>query len=106
MDTGQSWGAAREKQYIERRPWPWQHTLLESVKASLYGQWGELGGYQREAIHREPALAMAAHFAFCEGLSVHCKKRLSFFPSPAGMSLAKLSLAGNNLIISVQGELG
>ncbi len=31
--------------------------------------------------------------------TIHCKKRLSIFPSPAGMSLAKLSLAGNNLII-------
>jgi hypothetical protein len=29
---------------------------------------------------------------------IHCKKKLSFFPSPAGMSLTKLSLAGNNLI--------
>jgi hypothetical protein len=27
----------------------------------------------------------------------HCKKRLSFFPSPARMSLTKLSLAGKNL---------
>jgi hypothetical protein len=36
----------------------------------------------------------------------HCKKRLSFFPSLAGMSLAKLSLAGNNLIIPGQGEFG
>ncbi len=30
--------------------------------------------------------------------TIHCKKRLSIFQSPAGMSLAKLSLAGNNLI--------
>jgi hypothetical protein len=29
---------------------------------------------------------------------IHCKKRLFIFPSPAGMSLNKLSLAGNNLI--------
>jgi hypothetical protein len=29
----------------------------------------------------------------------HCKKRLAVFPSPAGMSLIKLFLAGNNLII-------
>ncbi len=29
---------------------------------------------------------------------VHCKKRLAIFPPPAGMSLTKLSLAGNNLI--------
>jgi hypothetical protein len=28
------------------------------------------------------------------------KKRLSIFPSPAGMSLTKLSLAGYNLIIT------
>jgi hypothetical protein len=29
------------------------------------------------------------------GQTVHCKKRLSFFPPPAGMSFTKLSLAGN-----------
>jgi hypothetical protein len=28
---------------------------------------------------------------------LHCKKRLSVFPSLAGMSLTKLSLAGKNL---------
>jgi len=27
----------------------------------------------------------------------HCKKRLAIFPSPAGMSLPKLSLGRNNL---------
>ncbi len=32
---------------------------------------------------------------------IHCKKRLATFPSPAGMSLP-----GNNLIISAQGEFG
>ncbi len=36
----------------------------------------------------------------------HCKKRLAVFPSPAWMSLTKLSLAGNNLIIPNQGEFG
>ncbi len=36
--------------------------------------------------------------------TVHCKKRLAIFPSPAGTSLTKLSLAGNNLIISRQAE--
>jgi hypothetical protein len=29
-------------------------------------------------------------------LKVHCKKRLPIFPSQAGMSLTKLSLAGNS----------
>jgi hypothetical protein len=37
---------------------------------------------------------------------IHCKKRLAVFPSPAGMSLTKLSLAGNNLIIPGHGEFG
>jgi hypothetical protein len=32
------------------------------------------------------------------------KKRLAVFPSPAGMSLTKLSLGGNNLIFLAQGE--
>jgi hypothetical protein len=27
---------------------------------------------------------------------VHCKKKLAIFPSPAGMSLTKLSLGGKN----------
>jgi hypothetical protein len=34
------------------------------------------------------------------------KKRLMIFPSPAGMSLTKLPLGGNNLVISGQGEFG
>ncbi len=38
--------------------------------------------------------------------NLHCKKRLAVFPSPAGMSLTKLSLAGNLQIISGQGEFG
>jgi hypothetical protein len=39
-------------------------------------------------------------------LSIHCKKAYRFFPSPAGMSLTKLSQAGNNLIIPGQGQVG
>jgi hypothetical protein len=38
--------------------------------------------------------------------TVHDKKRLATFQSPAGMSLTKLSMAGNNLIIPAQGEFG
>ncbi len=34
------------------------------------------------------------------------KKRLAVFPSPAEMSLTKLSLVWNNLIITGQGEFG
>jgi len=35
----------------------------------------------------------------------HCKKSLSFFLSTAGLSLTKLSLAGNNLIILWPGRI-
>jgi len=31
--------------------------------------------------------------------TVHCKQKFGGFPSPAGMSLTKLSLAGNNKLI-------
>ncbi len=37
------------------------------------------------------------HIFFC---TVHCKKKLAVFPSPAGMSLIKLFLGGNNLVFS------
>ena len=37
-------------------------------------------------------------------MAIHCKKRLALFPFPAGMSLTKLSLAGNYKIIPGQGE--
>ncbi len=37
---------------------------------------------------------------------LHCKKSLAIFPSPAGMSLANLSMAGNNLTIPGQDEFG
>jgi hypothetical protein len=38
--------------------------------------------------------------------AVHCKKSLTIFPSPVGMSLTKLSLDVNNLLIPVQGQFG
>ncbi len=38
--------------------------------------------------------------------TLHCKKRLATFQSPAGMSLTKLSLGGNNLIIPEEGQFG
>jgi hypothetical protein len=37
---------------------------------------------------------------------IHCKKRLSIFPSPAGMALTKLFLDRNNFIITVTSRLG
>jgi hypothetical protein len=37
---------------------------------------------------------------------LHCKKKLAIFLFPAGISITKLSLAANNLIIPGQGEFG
>jgi hypothetical protein len=59
----------------------------------------------------EVRIRFAARSNFPLGLhydssDTHCKKRLATFPSPAGMSLNQLSLAGNNSIIPGQGELG
>jgi hypothetical protein len=67
---------------------------------------------------REKGRYRAVHFAFSKGNGEamleqefihaemhHCKKRLSFFPSPAGLSLTKLSLARNNLIFSRPGRV-
>ncbi len=39
------------------------------------------------------------HTSVSISCNIHCKKKLAIFPSPAGMSLTKLSLARNNLII-------
>ncbi len=37
---------------------------------------------------------------------MHCKKGLAVFTSPAGMSLIKLFLGGNNLVFPAQREFG
>jgi hypothetical protein len=37
--------------------------------------------------------------------NLHCKKRLAIFPSLARMSITKLSLAGNNIIILARESL-
>jgi hypothetical protein len=42
---------------------------------------------------------------FCIHKKQECKKRLTIFPSPAGMSPTKLSLDGNNKINPVQEDL-
>jgi hypothetical protein len=62
--------------------------------------------------HRRTRLRQGPHEQLGEYIirktsnTVHCNKRLAIFPSPAGMSLTKLSLAGNDLIFPDQGELG
>jgi hypothetical protein len=45
-------------------------------------------------------LTTAALMSFSGLPPLHCKKRLTIFPSPAGMSQTKPSLAGNNYIVA------
>jgi hypothetical protein len=47
-----------------------------------------------------------AYYKMCSIDTVQRKKGFSIFPSPAGLSLTKLSLGWNNLSIPAQGELG
>jgi hypothetical protein len=52
--------------------------------------------------HTDPQMVghlMVGHFLRLGNRVIHCKKRLAIFPSPAGMSITKLSLAGNNYIL-------
>ncbi len=63
---------------------------------------------EQYSIHCYPFLVVSANSLIpLSGRStVHCKKRFTVFPSPAGMQLTKPFLAGNNLIIPVLGEFG
>jgi hypothetical protein len=45
-------------------------------------------------------LLRVSHLLLTSVMFLHCKKELAVFPSPAGMSLIKLFLGGNNLVFS------
>jgi hypothetical protein len=47
-------------------------------------------------IGAEAALFLEKEYINGIFVAVHCEKRLAIFPSSAGKSLTKLSLAGNN----------
>jgi hypothetical protein len=58
-------------------------------------------------VHEKYKLFTVGFYSFsisCRYMTYTVKKRLATFPSPAGMSLTKLYLCGNNLIIPAQGE--
>jgi hypothetical protein len=59
-----------------------------------------LGGMEKSSV-AEPKIFLSGSTP-----ALHCKKRLSIFPSTAGMSLTKLSLAGKYLTIPGQREFG
>ncbi len=61
-----------------------------------------MGKTNVDILHAEPEL-QAWSFCCCIStlsVAIHCKKELAVFPSPAGMSLIKLFLGGNNLVFS------
>jgi hypothetical protein len=62
-------------------------------------------GFKANRLCRREGVEVVLLVKHVEGGWEHCKRRLSFFPSPAGMSLTKL-LARNNLQIPGQGEFG
>jgi hypothetical protein len=43
---------------------------------------------------------ISSHFIKLDGEDIHRKKRFTSFPSPAGMSLTKLSLGRNNSVMT------
>jgi hypothetical protein len=49
--------------------------------------------------------AVAKSYLTITASSYHCKKELAIFPSPAGMSLTKLSLGGKKLNYSRPGRV-
>ncbi len=81
-------------------------TLMHLVKSCIWFH------HAREMRHLHPSSICLATSAGCITVSpcisvvLHCKKTLAVFPSLAGISLTKLSLPENNLIIPGQGEFG
>jgi hypothetical protein len=49
----------------------------------------------------EDKIYMVFEISIKSRIFIHCEKRFAIFPSTAEMSLTKLSLGGNNLIIPV-----
>jgi hypothetical protein len=72
-------------------------TLYDQLKAFFY-----IVNGNEAVMHEFPF--MVSIIMTSRIFSLHCKKRLAIFPSPTGMSLIKLSLAGNNYIIPAQGQ--
>jgi hypothetical protein len=61
-------------------------------------------GFKKFSIRVDFGSQVSSHSYYNINWSLHCKKRLAFFPSPAGKSLTKLPLAAG--IINVTSLLG
>jgi hypothetical protein len=78
-----------------------KHLKTSPLKFKFSPDWDPAGDEFSKAA---TCYKVAKNYEESKVFTVHCKKRLSIFPSPAGVSLTKLSLAGINLIIHGQGE--
>ncbi len=61
----------------------------------------EMQGCQQKYLGHTAWMGQETIFGYWDKVFIHCKKRFAIFPSPAGMSLTRLSLGGN---IPAQGE--
>jgi hypothetical protein len=67
---------------------------------------GEERENENPAVSSSPLSGISRARAHPSPAAYTVKKRLAVFPSPAGMSLTKLSLGENTIIIPGQGEFG
>jgi hypothetical protein len=84
-------------------------TIYKYSKLNLFGREQTLAKNKTGICFVFPDGSKFSHFQLllaCVQLPLHCKKRLAVFPSPAGMSLTKLSLAGNNDVPAGDGKIG
>ncbi len=88
------WYAGRRRWSL-RRAWSEGRPLYPNTTRSSWPPWQNrrkmrsLSGSSHTLVAHTPAV----NYSCC--CLLHCKKRLLIFPSPAGMPLTKLSLAGN-----------
>ncbi len=110
-EAGSTYACCQKQSDTERRwpSWLW--------KSEVESKWESLSQHVDNFLHLNsvsicthshlpppPLTKKYAYFSMGKFLvrpswySLHCKKRLAIFPSPAGMSLTKLSLGGNTVI--------
>ncbi len=80
----------------------WCERKLVIVHGKLLPLFLHLDKYKMKC--KEPFMSGKKAGSICKPTQYTVKKRWAGFPSPAGMSLTKLFLVGNNLIIPGQGE--
>jgi hypothetical protein len=92
--------------------WGWPARLLKDGAGSMDGSAVHLRGVQAACGGRELDMLRTLQVSTEQkewGRPLHCKKRFASFPSPARVVTTKLSLGGNNDVITelfLPGEFG